>query len=151
MPNSKGIWRPLKINERRLKKADEILNKDINTIILTDEELCLLINEWLEEKDRISYRTFQSYKASCKWWDNVDENLDVDNETRGTLDDFLRLYKKALITQRNNLFANLQTDDKSRQRRAWIIERKFDDWNIRIKQDVENKHSWDIKIKRNLS
>lgn len=144
-------WAPRKLNKFRIDSAEKVLDKDMNVLILTDEELCMLINEWVDKKDRITYRTFQNYKADITWWEKIDENLELIEWERETLDDFFRLYKKALVQQRQNLFTKLQDDDKSRQRRAWIIERKFDEWNIRIKQELDNKHSWEVNIKWNLS
>jgi hypothetical protein len=41
-----------------------VLEEDINSIILTDEELFILANEKLEEEDQICYTTFKNYKAS---------------------------------------------------------------------------------------
>jgi len=152
MTVKKKWWAPRKLNDRRIKSADKILNEELNIIILTDEELCILINEWVEEEDRISYRTFQYYKADINGWKNIDDNIDIIDEERETLWEFLRLYKKALITQRKNLFKKMSnSDEKQRQKYAWIIERKFSEWNLRIISEVDNKHSWDITIKRGLS
>jgi hypothetical protein len=41
----------------------------------------------------------------------------------------LSLYKKALTNQKKGLFNKLW-DDTQWQRYAWIIERKFSDWNL---------------------
>ena len=48
---------------------------------------------------------------------------------------FCPLIKKALIRQKVSLFEKLKGDDKQRQRYAWIIERKFDDWNLKTKKE----------------
>jgi hypothetical protein len=53
------------------------------------------------------------------------------------MQEFSGLYKKALLKQRDDLFIKLQNDEKARQKWAWIIERKFDNWNIRMKQETE--------------
>jgi len=41
-------------------------------------------------------------------------------------------YKKALIIQKENLFKKFSNDDRAWQRWAWIIERKFSEWNLKI-------------------
>jgi hypothetical protein len=45
--------RPPKLNEKFLKVVEKVLNDNINSIILTDEELFELINMELEDKDKI--------------------------------------------------------------------------------------------------
>ena len=57
----------------------------------------------------------------------------------------MRLYKKALTIQKKNLFKKLQSDDDKWQKYAWIIERKFDDWNLRSKQEVTGKDGKDLQ------
>ena len=90
-------------------------------IIFTDEELVDLVNEELDEEDRISYRTFKRYKAG-------------EMEDDGILSLFVSLYKKALLAQKANLQQGLIDDVPGGwQRYAWILERKFDEWNLRAK------------------
>jgi hypothetical protein len=62
-------------------------------------------------------------------------------EEKHVYEKFLALYKKAIIKQKESLFARMGTDNKARPRRAWIIERKFENWNLR--HISENKH--DVK------
>jgi len=117
--------RPTKLTKTFLEIADEIINNDINAIIHTDEELLLLINEKLEGEEKISQRTFERWKAKS----NKVDDLDKIGKS------FVALIKKALIKQKQYLFEELRGDDKAWQRWAWIIERKFDDWNIRHKTE----------------
>lgn len=49
---------------------------------------------------------------------------------------FCRLIKKHLIKQKQKLFQAMVSAPKDRQKYAWIIERKFDEWNIRNKQET---------------
>ena len=51
---------------------------------------------------------------------------------------FLHLIKKALFKEKKRLLELLAKDDKQWQRYAWILERKFDDWNIKMKSEVDH-------------
>ena len=93
-------------------------------VIFTDEELVDMVNEMLDEEDRISYRTFQRYKAG-----EIKDDDDV-----GIIPLFVSSYKRALRSQKANLQMKLATDVPGGwQRYAWILERKFDEWNLRAK------------------
>lgn len=124
--------RPSKI-DRFVEVAEEVILDDINAIILTDEDLVFLINEKLEEDERITKRTFENWKAKAKGSEELDEMGER----------FFRLYKKALVEQSMNLFKEMRKDTQW-QRYAWIIERKFDDWNIKHKSEVEGNLSFSL-------
>ena len=116
--------RPTKLTEKLLKSFKEVLEEWQNALLCTDAELILLLNEKLEDKEQIAEDSFKRYKTwSLKDCDNV-------------LSQFCALYKRALIKQKDDLFQRLKSDDKARQRRARIIERKFKAWNLRILQDT---------------
>lgn len=116
-----GMARPSKI-----EKFTEAIQKILDTphgvgyaIIHTDEDLVDMVNELLEPEDRVSDRTFRDYKAG-----NI--------QNQALLDVFLPLYKRALREQRDNLFERLQSEPPGAwQKWAWILERKFDGWNLR--------------------
>ena len=127
--------RPTKLNSDWLDIAEAIVNDDINAIILTDDELVLLINEELDrqdisdeekEKQKISDRTFQRWKAK-----NKEDSEELDEVGR----QFCRIIKKALLKQKRHLFDKFRDEEGQWQKWAWIIERKFDDWNIKHKHD----------------
>jgi len=122
MPNLGG--RPTKMTEKFQKIAEEVVYGNI--LACTDEDILFLINEKLEESERISDSTWEYWKKGQYG----------DDERR---DWFLGLIKKALVIEKNNLLTNLKSDDKAWQRWAWIIERKFDEWNIRTKSEQELK------------
>jgi hypothetical protein len=113
--------RPSKI-ENFTKALETILETEHPVgyaIIYTDLDLFEMTNEILPEDDRIAHTTFENWKAG-KLKD--DPFLDV----------FLGLYKRALREQTSNLHARLSEDPAgSWQRWAWILERKFDGWNLR--------------------
>jgi hypothetical protein len=112
----------------KIQKFTEALEKVLATdhsvgyaIIYTDLDIVEMVNEMLDPEDRISQRRFEAYKAG-----GVDDDA--------SLDVFRRLYKGALRQQSSNLFERLSTEPPGAwQKWAWIIERKFDDWNMRAK------------------
>jgi len=87
----------------------EVVNEDLNTLDLTEEELVLLTNEKLNDEDKICYSTFKNYKIG------KGKNIDIT--------DFLAVYKKAFIIQKKTLLKKLREED-SWQRYAWQLERK---------------------------
>ena len=130
--------RPSKI-DRFIEVAKDVIFRD-DLMLLTDEELVDEINENLDKKDRISQRTFKRWKAN-----NFDEEGEIGRE-------FCPLIKKALRNQKENLFKKFSNDDRAWQRWAWIIERKFSEWNLKnINENKnENTHTGEIKINYNL-
>ena len=131
--------RPTKLNNKWLEVAEEIVNDDINAIILTDEEMVLLINEQFErqdipneekEKQKISDRTFKRWKKK-----NKEDSEEIDEIGK----QFCHLIKKALLKQKRHLFDKFRDEEGQWQKWAWIIERKFDDWNIKYKYDHTSK------------
>jgi hypothetical protein len=103
-----------------------VLGEGDDAIICTDEELVILINEKLPEDDQITQRTFESWKSLAQSSQDLDLNLV----------EFHRVIKKALIREKKSLYSQLRNDDKAWQRWAWIIERKFGEWNIKRKVDA---------------
>ena len=126
--------RPPKLTKKWIAVAREVVDTDINAIILTDEELVFLINEKANKKDKISERTFERWKAK-----NKEDKEDGDEKLDKIGEEFCRLYKRALLRQKKDLFNSLKDDDKQWQRFAWIIERKFNDWNIKKQVDITTK------------
>ena len=130
--------RPPKLTKKWIAVAREVVDTDINAIILTDEELVFLINEKVTKKQKISGRTFIRWKNKNKGKDDEDkEEGDEKLDKIGV--EFCHLYKKALLKQKKDLFNSLKDDDKQWQRFAWIIERKFNDWNIKKQVDITTK------------
>lgn len=86
----------------------------------TDEQVFEEVNCRLPEEHRIDIRTFQRWKAG-----------EIDDEVGRV---FMSSYKRSLRTQGENLLKKLSEDVPGGwQKWAWIIERKFDEWNIRQK------------------
>jgi hypothetical protein len=116
--------RPSKMTDKVLDAIEEVINGEI--LFMTDEELVAEINELLPEESRFTYEAFSKWKREKSQSENP------------LFPRFLRLIKKALIEQKKTLLIKLQTDDKAWQRYAWILERKFDEWNIKSKSEVDH-------------
>lgn len=112
--------RPTKLTAKLIDALNEVLvEKDI--IVMTDEELVMFVNEKLNKEDQISYITFKKWKAGEMPEINADkENIEM----------FLSVIKKALFKERENLLKELKKDGQW-QKYAWILERKFDEWNLK--------------------
>lgn len=113
-----------KLTDNFLEAANKIL-EGFNVIVCTDEELVYQINELLLEDERIAQRTWEDWKAGL-----------LPDDPRA--EQFRGLVKKALIREKTNLFKKMQeSENSSWTKYAWIIERKFDEWNIKTKTDME--------------
>ena len=117
-PESRPVGRPSKLTQEFIAAAYQVINQEDNALIFTDEELLFAINEKLSKEAQIGKRTFEKWKAG-----------DVSDDVEGQ--EFLRLVLLALQKQKKALFTNLKTDEKSWQRFAWIIERKWSEWNLK--------------------
>lgn len=119
---AKGKGRPSKLNNTFLEVAEKILNKK-DLMLLTDKEFLFLINEELEDEYKVSDRTFEYWKAGEFG----------NNEELGK--NFLRLIQNSLLKQKEDLYRQFRNDSQW-TRWAWIIERKFTEWNIKHQHDV---------------
>jgi hypothetical protein len=132
--------RNTKINDNIINAFKEVLDDGMNALIMTDEELCILVNEKLSDEDKFAYSTFKNWKSKNK--DNLEDKTSRYNVDK--YKEILALIKKALIIQKDNLFKRLGCD-KDWTKWAWIIERKFDAWNIRYKAEIKNTDEKDVK------
>lgn len=120
--------RPTKLNKKFIEVTKEVVEEGINAIIYTDKELREEINYRLPEKNRITRRTFENWKRK------INEGKEKELGKYGS--EFFRIYKKALRKQKRSLFESFQDNEERQwQKWAWIIERKFDDWNLRHKTE----------------
>jgi hypothetical protein len=118
--------RPTKLTSDFLTVAESVLFEGRNSFILTDEELIELINLRLPDDMKVAQRTFQDWKAGK----TKDSNCDS----------FRVLLKKALIKQKQDLFTKMEEEKTPAWTKyAWMIERKFDEWNIKQKVDHTTK------------
>ena len=141
--------RPSKIHAF-IKVFEEQMNIEAikeQVIYLTDAELVFIINEMLLDEDKISNHTFKRWKAK-EMGTTVEGVEDLDEVGRK----FCTLYKKALIQMKAALFNKmLDKTQISWQKYAWILERKFMEWNIRQigEQEDEQKNQKKITIVKN--
>ena len=132
-PNqTENQWgRPTKI-KNFIEAFEKVLEKSEEDVIyLTDEELLFTVNYELEEEHRIAESTLWKWKA----WILDTEDI----EKAELMSRFLLLYKKALTNQKRELMKEVRKWENNWQSRAWIIERKFDEWNLRTKVDKNVK------------
>jgi len=122
-----GNWSKMEIWVEKLKK---VLDEQ-NIIFLSDEDLQFLVNKELPKKDRISRQTFYNWKNG-KYGSNDEE----------VAEQFIDLYSSALIEQKNHLFNKLMTNGENKEwyRIAWILERKFAEWNLKHISENVNKN-----------
>ena len=132
------VGRPTKLTKEFIEALEKVV-KQPNFYIYTDAELVDMVNEEMNG-EVISTRAFEAYKAG----------------DRGTNSEyyveFVRLIKKHLRMAKNNLVKSLSNDEKSWQRFAWLLERKFEDFNKldKTKNDNDNKHSGEVTITRKV-
>ena len=132
------IGRPTKMTDKFIDTLSGVLGGDMNAIALTDEELLAETNAQLSEGERISDRTFEYWKAG------------ESAENKGNYDTFCALIKKSRSEQKKALLKLLMEDEKSWQRYAWIIERKFSEWNLKKLQESTIKVPDPIQVNLNL-
>ena len=98
---------------------------NFRVIAMTDEGLLNCINDMVAPEEQITLRTFLNYKAGQI----------VDHEPDGIYAKlFVSSYKRAIDQQRFALARALADDVPGGwQRYAWLLERKFDDFNLRAK------------------
>ncbi|TGD80818.1 hypothetical protein [Hymenobacter wooponensis] len=123
------VGRPTKLTTAFLQSAQHVLFEDKATIIYTNAELLDAINESLPSDEQISPRTFESWKARA---------MRGEEPTAGFIEDqFLQFYKKTLREQKKAIIIAFSTDMQW-QRWAWILERKFTEWNLKHLSQVDH-------------
>lgn len=123
------IGRPTKLTTNFLRTAKKVLDNAEELVLLTDEDLLFEINDKLPENERITKRTFERWKA--KYEDEEDESLNKKEAT------FVGYIKKALRLQERKLLENLMNDDgKTWRKWAWLLERKFIQWNLKKREQL---------------
>lgn len=127
---------PTKLNQVWLDAAEKVVLNE-SFILFTDEELVDEINDQLELEYRIHQNTFGNWKK--KFRDGDFDQIDPVGI------EFLCLLKKAIRKQKELLFNTFKIDEKW-QRWAWIIERKFGEWNLVKKSESERNITGKIDV-----
>jgi hypothetical protein len=98
-------------------------------IACTDEDLLFMLNSRLDKEERIDERTWRNYKKGLEGIAEVD---------RECLDAFISAYKRSLLGMKRMCVEKLEGDVPGGwQRYAWLLERKYDEWNMTRKEKVE--------------
>jgi len=118
--------RPLKINSNFITAAKKVIN-DITAIAFTDEEFLFEVNWELKPEDQISIDTFYRYQKK-------EEESDL-------LKEFCKLLKKARHKAKIALIAEVRAGPQNWQSRAWILERKYPELNLK----QVSEHKFDIQ------
>jgi len=122
MPKHLPDGRPTKLTQRFKEVLGSIL-KDGTKALLTDETLLFLVNQELSKEEQVSNGTFERWKSAGT------------KDSRGQ--EFRVLIKKALTLEQTNLLNEIRKGKNNWQSRAWILERKFDEWNLRHKSEMK--------------
>ena len=115
--------RPTKLNAELLEKLKGLLDNPA-FVVLTDEEICDYLD--IEKQTKIN-------------WLNAEDKSEEKQE-------FFDLIKKARTKQKINLSNQLQIGENGWQAKAWILERKFGDLNLRNISEVKQENSGKIEI-----
>lgn len=113
--------RPTKLTQELIDAINKVLN-DKDIIVMTDEELVMFLNEELPKENKISDIAFAKWKGG---------ELPEINADKKIIKKFLYVIKKALYTERFNLLKDLKKGENNWQSKAWILERKFNEWNLK--------------------
>ena len=106
--------------------GDDDIALNFRVIAMTDESLLDILNDIVDESERITERTFRRYKAG---------EVVVEEPDYKYVRMFVSSYKKALHHQAYMLSRALAEGIPGEwQKYAWLLERKFDDFNLRQKQ-----------------
>lgn len=117
--------RPTKLTEKVLHTFSEVLAEDHVLTVCTDEEICILVNQYLEPEERISYRTFQRYKAMAMRGVHPEQVGELMSEMYQEL---YRLWRLAVIHQKKQLAQCIQDAKQGWQRFKWLLEKKCREW-----------------------
>lgn len=125
--------RPFKM-ENWVAELQKILAAE-DIIFLSDKDLQFLVNQNLDESERITDRTFENWKAG---------KFHPDEEVGKQ---FMNCIHLALIKQKQEMSRRmLGEDDKNWTRFAWVMERKFQEWNLKHISENINRNEQQTTI-----
>jgi hypothetical protein len=110
-----------------LNALKEVIEDPLIAYLFHDQELLWMANERLDDKHKVSLRTFDEYKAGKK----------LKSDTSNRLDIFSQILKKARMDMTYNLAKKMLEDSNQWQRYAWWLERKRKELNIRHEHKIE--------------
>lgn len=116
--------RPSKLTPELIERLEKIVN-DPSIVLLTDEDICTLLDIDDDTKRR--------------WMLSESE----DQETAS----FKGLIKKARVLQKQALHNEMRAGENGWQSKAWILERKFSDLNLKQISEVKEESKQDITVR----
>lgn len=140
--------RPTKLTPKLLHALQSVLTDEFAVIAFTEEELVWQANQKLPLEERITYRTFQRYKAVVMSAETGDElttseytEQPIAPETDAANTELVRemhtTIKSALFQQKLAMVKGVYAQLPNWRRYCWLLERKFPDF--RLKQIVQAK------------
>lgn len=123
----RGAGRPFKM-QFWVHQLNMVLS-DEEILFLSDEDLVFLVNRDLPQENKISKSTFEKWKAG-----KFHPNEEIGKE-------FIGMIHLALIRQKQMLAKKMMEDTTGQWTRyAWIMERKFVEWNLKHISENINKN-----------
>jgi hypothetical protein len=113
------------------------MDDELIVLACSDRELFALLNDSLPVGERVSYRSFQRYKAHAMACGTELEDCETEEEiaTRDGFDPVYRtmynLFTLALIKQKKALLHRILDEEQGWRRYQWLLERKYREWNLR--------------------
>lgn len=134
--------RPTKLTHSLLQAFQSVLTDELAAIAFTEEELVWQANQQLPNHERISYRTYQRYKADILYMeeeglpDNNEELVPMPSDDGDNDADLVRqMYvclKDALMKQKLALVRGVYEAKPNWRRYTWMLERKFPDFRLKL-------------------
>ncbi len=156
-PQPHPPMRPTKLTPALLDAFRTVIADEWAALAFTEEELVWQANQHLPETDRITYRTYQRYKAEiletqdaiCETQDarhktqdllhdNEDER-EIESENEKLVRDMHDTLKEALLAQKKALVRGICEGQPNWRRYTWLLERKFPDFRLKQLTDVLTK------------
>ena len=107
-----------------LEKMKKVLN-DPRSVILTDVELLVAVNQKLKKSERVAISTFELWKSKKITEKSPENNTQIDDDT---IEEFRQTLAFARVEQKMNLTGNmLDEKNKNQWGASWLLERKYED------------------------
>lgn len=111
----------------------------LNTVVLTDRELWVLVCDSMEPQDRPSWTSFENWKQTSPAAEKSAENLKLVSAEEAA--EFRRLLEITKVKQKMNLAKKIVSNEKGAGAwgATWIMERKFTD--MAQQKQIEIQHT----------
>jgi hypothetical protein len=148
--------RPTKLTHSLLQAFQSVLTDELAAIAFTEEELVWQANQQLPNHERISYRTYQRYKADIMYMeeeglpDNNEELMPMPTDDEDDDADLVgQMYvclKDALMKQKLALVRGIYEAKPNWRRYTWMLERKFPDFRLKLTAAINGTPLADKKL-----